>query len=94
MRSFLSAAAILAFANLAFAGILDDFDAITVPSKITAGDKVTIKWTAPEKYKSVSVQITLIGGKDQPSQVAIGAPIASKTEPSYLRDANTRIQMG
>ncbi|KAF6798837.1 hypothetical protein CMUS01_03457 [Colletotrichum musicola] len=73
MRFTVSAAALLAFVANALAQN-PDFDPVTKPlsnEKVNAGSTYTIEWTAPEKFKDVTISISLIGGATQGTQIPL-----------------------
>lgn len=80
MKFTLSASAFLALVASALAQTAD-FDAITNPTPnevLTAGQALTIEWSAPDKYAAGTVSIELIGGPTQATQQVL-ATIASES---------------
>lgn len=74
MRFFSAASAVLAFAASALAQTAD-FNPVYAPSQdqvVPAGQPFKVTWSAPAKYSSGTVSISLIGGADQNSLVPIG----------------------
>ncbi|CAH0049713.1 unnamed protein product [Clonostachys solani] len=85
MRFFSAAAAVLAFAASAFAQTAD-FDPIYAPLEgtvVPAGQPFKITWSAPAKYQSGTISISLIGGADANTLVPIGT-IATGVQNSAL----------
>ncbi|TFB06121.1 hypothetical protein CCMA1212_001893 [Trichoderma ghanense] len=86
MKFTLSASAFLALVASALAQTAD-FDAITNPTPnevLTAGQALTIEWSAPAKYAAGTVSIELIGGPTQATQqvlatIATGVQNSAKT---------------
>lgn len=74
MRFFSAAAAVLAFAASAFAQTAD-FDPVYSPAEgtvVQAGQPFKVTWSAPAKYQSGTISISLIGGADANTLVPIG----------------------
>jgi hypothetical protein len=86
MRVFSAAAAVLAFAASALAQTAD-FDPIYSPAEgtvVQAGQPFKVTWSAPAKYQSGTVSISLIGGADANTLVPIGDALATGVQNSAL----------
>ncbi|VUC37939.1 unnamed protein product [Clonostachys rosea] len=85
MRFFTAASAVLAFAASALAQTAD-FDPIYSPAEgtsVQAGQPFKVTWSAPAKYQSGTVSISLIGGADANTLVPIST-IATGVQNSAL----------